>query len=414
MREVRRTTMVIPSYWRPDEDPKQSETTGGPALEEEHVFDHPTPLRERGALPRLLDSLEILNGIPPREAGAFTIVVIAVPAYPSIAGRTAEKLEELIDPYRTRYEIRLLHHGTLGELRDALRAQGTSERACALVDLGNYAAVRNICSLTGILDGSDFCIFIDDDEVFTDPEFFVKAGEFVGAEHEGRQIRAVAGYYLQPETYRLDVSRTPAWRRPDWDNASAMNEACDLIIGKDPRLKPTSFVFGGNMVVERETLARIPFDPRITRGEDIDFLINLRVNGLTFWLDRELSIKHLPPASASPDWKKMREDARRFLYERKKVRDHRDVRDVSSEALMPYPGVFLGPDLEQRIIETSSRLREEYIRRGDDRGAHECDNIAALGRNDPYARFDTKVWLRELTEWWQELTGAAAGRGIPQ
>ncbi len=48
------------------------------------------------------------------------------------------------------------------------------------------------------------------------------------------------------------------------------------------------------MVLTLSPLMKVPIDPGITRGEDIDFLLNLRVNGITFFLDRELSLKHHP------------------------------------------------------------------------------------------------------------------------
>jgi len=95
------------------------------------------------------------------------------------------------------------------------------------------------------------------------------------------------------------------------------------------------------MAVHRDILMKVPFDPLITRGEDIDFLINLRINRITFWLDRELYIKHLPPKSSQLDWKRLREDIKRFLYERKKVIDHGGIESISQEELMPYPGTFL-------------------------------------------------------------------------
>ncbi len=67
-----------------------------------------------------------------------------------------------------------------------------------------------------------------------------------------------------------------------WDQTDRMNEAVEEIIGRKPRLKETPFVFGGNMVVHREVFTHIPLDPNITRGEEIDFLINMRMFGYKF------------------------------------------------------------------------------------------------------------------------------------
>ena len=189
-----------------------------------------------------------------------------------------------------------------------------------------------------------------------------------------------------------------------------MNEAFDRLIGQDPRIKQTPFVFGGNMTLTLPALKKVPFDPRITRGEDIDFLINLRINGITFYLDRELAIKHLPPGSSRPAWKGLREDALRFLYERKKVVDHKSL---SLDKLQPYPGLFLGADLEKRIIETNTLLKQEYETQGDDEGVRECEANIAMAQKSPFENFDTVEWLAKLTKLWRELTAPAEGAGIP-
>jgi len=307
-----------------------------------------------------------------------------------------------------------LHSQNLSRLGHILIGEGVSEAACELINLDNYSAVRNTCSLAAILNGSDIAAFLDDDEVITDSSFLSRTQEFIGTEYQDELIKAVAGYYLQPDSYRLDLSGVPAWRKPSWNNAAAMNEAFELIIGRSSRLKPTPFVFGGNMVMHRDILMQVPFDPLITRGEDIDFLINLRINEITFWLDRELYIRHLPPKAFRPAWKALREDIKRFLYERKKVMDHQGIEGVSQEGLMPYPGMFLGPDLEQRIIKTNELLKEEYQGLSDQRGVHECDVNIELAKNSPLKDIDTTTWLRILTDRWQELTQAAVGRGIPK
>ncbi|MCK4617699.1 hypothetical protein KAT45_02225, partial [Candidatus Aerophobetes bacterium] len=181
-----------------------------------------------------------------------------------------------------------------------------------------------------------------------------------------------------------------------------------------PRLKPTPFIFGGNMVLHHDTVMKVPFDPLITRGEDIDFLINLRINRITVWLDRELYIKHVPPKIFRPAWRSLREDIKRFLYERKKVIDHEEIEGVGREELMPYPGTFLGPDLEERIIRTNELLKEEYKKLSDKRGMDECEVNIELAKNNPFKDIDTPTWLRNLIKRWQGLTRVAVGRGIPK
>jgi len=397
---MKSATIVIPSYWGPADG-----LSGG---EEEIIFDHPTPLNEEGTLGWLLDSLELVN------TQEFKVVVVVVANASHITNEVIAKVQDVVEPYSAHYDIALLHSQNLNRLRHALIHDGVPEAACELINLDSYPAVRNMCSLAGILNGSEITIFLDDDEAIIDSKFLSKAQEFIGSEYQGQEIKAVAGYYLQPDSYRLDVSGVPAWRRPYWNNASAMNEAFELIIGRPPRLKPTPFIFGGNMVFHHDTVMKVPFDPLITRGEDIDFLINLRINRITVWLDRELYIKHVPPKIFRPAWRSLREDIKRFLYERKKVIDHEEIEGVGRKELMPYPGTFLGPDLEERIIRTNELLKEEYKKLSDKRGMDECEANIELAKNNPFKDIDTPTWLRNLIKRWQGLTRVAVGRGIPK
>ena len=98
-----------------------------------------------------------------------------------------------------------------------------------------------------------------------------------------------------------------------------MNRAFSMTIAAEPRLKVTSFAFGGNLVVHRKLFSDVPFDPLIPRGEDIDFLINARMFGRRTYLDNRLSIKHLPPPKTFPTWRRVREDILRFIFEKKKL-----------------------------------------------------------------------------------------------
>ena len=367
-------TMVIPSYWG------RSRGNQGGQGGEQVVFDHPTRLDEEGTLGRLLESLDVFDLVAGR------IVVISVANEEQIAGQVQTKVDEIIRPYRSRYDIVNFGTDTLAKVRENLTAGGLGNAALELVNLNSYAAVRNMCALAGILDGSEYTIFIDDDELFTDTHFLRKIDENMGREINGETITALAGYYLQPDTYRLDNSNVPAWRRPYWNNTAVMNTAFDKIIGRGERLKPTPFVFGGNMTISRQVLRQVPFDPQITRGEDIDFLLNLRIAGITFYLDRELAIKHLPPPSQQKPWKKLSEDAIRFLYDRKKVQDHA-VLDPAR--LQPYPGQFLGDDLPERIVKTSELLRQELIAQGNEQGSQECEKIAAMVKENQWGQIDT-------------------------
>jgi hypothetical protein len=133
-----------------------------------------------------------------------------------------------------------------------------------------------------------------------------------------------------------------------WDNTGAMNRAFK-IIDNPPRLKDTPFVFGGNMIIHRRMFREVSFDPYISRGEDIDFLCNAKSKGFKFLLDNKLSIKHLPPPGKNPLWLKMREDIKRFIYMRVKLKKS----GYPIENTMPYPGYFLTNSLYFKIVITN-------------------------------------------------------------
>lgn len=92
-------TLVIPTYWgRAGEELVGSEKV---------VFDHPTPINENGTLPRLLNSLNILNEVDGK------IVIIAVANDLEIVSAVKDRVDEIIAPYCSHYDITSLHQLTL-------------------------------------------------------------------------------------------------------------------------------------------------------------------------------------------------------------------------------------------------------------------------------------------------------------
>lgn len=397
---MQKKTIVIPTYWGPPEDVD---------LQAGKVFDHPTPLDQEGTLGRVLESMHILN------RNDFSVVLIIAATLDSIENEVLDRVKEICEPFKEKIDISLIHQGNLSKIKQKLLNEYVPDDSCALINLDNYSSVRNMCSLAGILNGSELVIFIDDDEVFTDSKFIDKAVKFVGTEFKGEKILAVAGYYINGDgKYKLDEASVPLWKKKYWNNVFAMNQAFGQIIGKGPRLKPTPFVFGGNMVIHRELLTNVPFDPSITRGEDIDFLINIRISGARFWLDNTLSIVHLPPSKKNPQWLSFREDIKRFLYENKKVSDHSHLNGVSRDELMPYPGLFLGEDLEEKILAASKLLYNDYKEAGDKHGMEQCIINEEIVKTESFKAIDTKKWLSKLKSNWKVLTYASAGIGIPE
>jgi hypothetical protein len=320
-----KSTIVIPTY----------HSRVNP-IKEDLVYDHPTPLDDNGTLGRLLESLKIL-----RERD-FQVIVISCPTNPSIGKEVKDKVDKTIEPFRKDYKILHFSHPDLLKFHKLAKGK-SAEDYIPYLSLEGYSNIRNMCLILPHILKADVSILIDDDEVFEDPDFIKKALEFVGKDENF----GIAGFYLQAHGgYKF--TRKREWWKIFWDNTGAMNRAFK-IIDNPPRLKDTPFVFGGNMVIHKNMFIRVLFDPYISRGEDIDFLCNAKSKGFKFLLDRELSIKHLPPKGQNPLWLKMREDIKRFIYMRVKLKR----RGYPIEKTMPYPGYFLTKSLHLKIVVTN-------------------------------------------------------------
>ncbi len=394
-----KTTMVIPSYWA-------RESTEG-IKHTDAVYDHPTPIEQEGTLGRALESLGVL------EDKDFELVVIAAANAEDIQARVEEKVSHVISSAPSHVKTYLFSHSHLRQIHEVMRESGGGGYL-DLLKLRGYSNIRNLCLFLPHLFSSDIAMLIDDDEVFEDPEFMGKAREFIGKDLNIGFVGAVAGYYLRPDgDWRIKADKKP-WMEY-WDKLDRMNEAFEKIIGRGPRLKETPFVFGGNMVVHRKVFIRIPFDPFVTRGEDIDFLINMKIFGYRFFLDNTLSIRHLPPAKTYPIWKQLREDIYRFVLERAKLRDQeatQDMAHVSVESLQPYPGAFLGDDLEDKIAMASKALAAHYLSQGKGADAKEALRNIEIARVQATPQENACRRFFRMKRLWEEMMDFTASENL--
>ena len=311
-------SIVIPTYW-------------GPATAA--LYDHPTPVDGDSTLPQLLDSLAAQADAP--EFSVFVLVSAVGAEWEEAATR---RVSAILAPYAPRLHPYLVDARTARLLVARLQPAGLDAQ---ISGMKGYAAVRNVQLLVPAALGAQVIIALDDDEVVR-PDYVRTATELIGAEHEGRKLVGIAGLYADAEGQVLlpEPAQTGNWLL---DKAAFMNETLEGPLAASDRLSPTPMALGGNMVFHRELFARIGFDPGITRGEDIDYLLNARMAGFIFYLDRLLRITHLPPRHyESPPYGKMRQDVLRFVYEREKLRRGA----LTPEALDPYPGRLLRDDLD--------------------------------------------------------------------
>lgn len=385
-------TMVIPSYWGRDS------ATGW--KEGDAVYDHPIPIDQEGTLGRAIRSIGILRD---KE---FRLVVLAVPTSPEIESEVEDIVKRIVDENAPDSGVETIVFGPshLREIHALMEKDGKAEYQ-ELLRLRGYSNIRNMCLFIPHILGADAAVLIDDDEVFEDPGFIGKVRENIGRELDGKRIYGLAGYYLQPDGNFYVPAPQDGWAYY-WGKQIQMNKAFEAVIASPPRIKETPFVFGGNMTIHRNLFTKIPFDPYVRRGEDIDYIMNSMMFGFSFFLDNELHIKHLPPAKSHPEWMRLREDIYRFVFEREKLRLQKNtegMRRLTAENFGEYPGAFLKENLDERIKNASMLLSGQYRRNSDLQGGIEALKNIDIAFKDAVPSFDPFDHLVELQKKWEKM-----------
>jgi len=345
-----RITIVVPTYWTWE--------SGTPLQSDDIVYDHPTPLDQPGTLARLLESLSAISH------PEFNVVVITAATNSQLEAQAEAKVEEIIAPFRDAFPIAQFASSDLSVLHRRIERLGFRKMA-SLISLRGYGNVRNIQLIVPHLLGSEVIVALDDDEV-VEPDYLMTATEFIGAPAPDGSgpILGLAGYYLDEDGNEFsEVTSAPdepnLFRRKD----ALMNAGLELLEEKPGRVVPSVMAFGGNMVFTRPLWARVSFDPWITRGEDMDYLINARFQGIGWWLDKEATIVHLPPgkkhgAHSAPSYSRLEQDVRRFIYETEKIEAAKREPGFywfDPAELDPYPGAFLHGDVATHALDALSQ-----------------------------------------------------------
>jgi len=347
--EMSRLAIVVPTYWsRP----------GGVRQPGDAVYDHPIAVdSENRDLERLLESLTRLD-----EKPDCVLILVAVTT-PDVAELAETRVSAILERFPSLNTMLFTARG-LREIHARLGVLGLGH-CQAYLRLEGYAGVRNLQLVVPHVLGYDVIVALDDDEVVEDPGYLTRIRRHAGARFDGRQAAGLAGFYLDATgSNKLRVAPGAAGSENVFIRKSAIMNACTEEIEAQPGdVIATSFVLGGNMTFTRGLFERVGFDPSITRGEDIDYLINARLEGLWFFLDKRLNIVHLPPSGASYkdiSYSKLQQDVVRFLYEREKLAAaaaEPELESVSPATLAPYPGDFLVDDLEPQALQALRDLR---------------------------------------------------------
>lgn len=384
--------IVIPSYWA------LTDRVGD--VGEIGTYDHVTPVDK--PVPELETCLSSLDGV----RGVLRVIILLVSpleceesARARVEGicRTHPHLNPLIVG---REEARVI-------IRAVARIAPTMPDAA--VSLRGYGAIRNMGLAVAAALGHDVVVFLDDDEVTLDEDFLINAVYGLGLKNrQGLPIAAKSGYFLDRDDSPYADVEEPRWRDAPWSKRADFNKLMERMLS-GTRISRATYVCGGCFALSADVFCRVGFDPTITRGEDLDYLFNLRMHGYDVWFDNEWRVRHMPPEMPSRAARFL-QDVYRWTYERRKLELTNatiGLRKVSAESLEPYPASWVSSEVDKRI--TSTALRRFIA--GPERGAYlrillhgiREARAWAEGVADRYLAFQT-YWPRVMDALWDNRT----------
>lgn len=383
--------IIISSYWAEGDQPG--------SLGERGVYDYTTPVNK--PLPELetcLASLEQVRGVM-----RVVVLVVAPP--------------ESEESARARVNSICRAHLGLNPLVIGAQEAAHIERAVArlahhvageTVSLRGYGAIKNMGLAVAAVFGHDVAVFLDDDEVVLDSDFLVNAVFGLGSvNRQNLQILVKSGFFI--DEYESPYAEpTDEWTERYWSKAADFNKVMEKAQTSANRITRANHMCGGCCALHAAAFTRVPFDPYITRGEDLDYLLNLRACGMDVWFDNQWFVRAQPPEEAASVPSVFMQDVHRWLYEYRKLdalNARRDLRTITPESLMPYPAPWLSQEVRRRVFQTALRR----LIKGPDRlaylriltqGRHQADKFAKIA-SSRYLSF-AMVWPSVAQALWTD------------
>jgi hypothetical protein len=327
----------------------------------DQFYDHPTALDDVGTIPPLFESMKMLDD---RD---FDVIAVVGGNSPSKAKAVEKAAEKLLRKHAKKAGVKLylFSYSHLDRLHNYQRQLGRNE-LLETISLVGYSPMRNACLVAAHILGKEIAVSIDDDCVFVEPSYIGRIKEKIKSEFDGESILAYCGPYLTAnETIYLDRGTSP--HVVYWNVIDNMNEMFRKYIVDSPGVMETPFAIMGNIAVHKEFFTRIPLDPPLRRGEDMDWVMNSHIMGKRFIMDKELLIKHCPPPRPYPTWRPMREDIYRFRYQQAKIANSKTgygYHKLDRDRYTPYPGVFFQDDFLDRVYRACTTLAIDYLTQG--------------------------------------------------
>ena len=328
--------LIIPTYW-------SDGTSQGPGTGIT-VYDHVSNLSSGGELARCLNSLGNITNI--------CRIMLLVAATPGAEEQAREKVWDIAARFGD-FDILVIGQPEIDALHKRLDQFGFGDRRDA-VALTSYGAIRNAGLLIAAALGHTEVLFIDDDELIDDRDFIEKGLFGLGKlTRRGIPVLVKTGFYFNRRS-RYTAGYRKQWYNIAWKQDELFDTWMEQAMG-GARIKPSQVACGGCLAIHREAWRRVAFDPWIARGEDLDFLLNMRMFGFDVWLDREWSLRHHPPQSEN-ETARFRANIYRWIYEQHKIsyaRTQGDLLPIDPDKLMPYPGAMLKMQISRKLHTTA-------------------------------------------------------------
>lgn len=383
--------IVIPSYWAEGAQPG--------VLGERGVYDYTTPIDK--PLPELELCLSSLDQV----RGVIRVIVLVV------APVTCE------DSARARVESICRAHPALNPLVIGAREAAHVEHAVArmahhvtgeTVALRGYGAIKNMGLAVAAVFGHDVVVFLDDDEVVLDPDFLINAVHGLGSlTRQNLKVLVKSGFFIDANNSPY-ANPTDEWTEKYWSKATEFNRVMERMQTSSSRFSRSNHLCGGCCALHAEAYSKVPFDPYITRGEDLDYVLNLRANGMDAWFDNAWFVRSQPPEEMAGVPSMFMQDVHRWLYEYRKLdamNSRRDLRTITPESLMPYPAPWLSAGVRRRVFQTALRRfikgpnRLAYLRILT-KGRYDADKFARAA-SSRYLSF-SMMWPGVVAALWED------------
>ena len=389
--------VVIPSYWDHAARPG--------ALGERGVYDYTTPIDK--PLPELetcLTSLEQVSGVL-----RVMVLVVAPPDCEEAARARVNSICRAhadLNPLVIGTPEAALVERTVGRLAHHVTGE--------TVSLRGYGAIRNMGLAVAAVLGHDVVVFLDDDEVALDEDFLTRAVWGLGSyTRQNLQVLVKSGFFVDALGSPY-AEPSDEWSEKYWSKAADFNVVMERAQTGAARITRSNHLCGGCCALHAAAFSKVPFDPYITRGEDLDYVLNLRANGMDAWFDNEWFVQAQPPEEAAGAPSVFMQDVHRWLYEYRKLdamNARRDLRTITRESLMPYPAPWLSPEVRRRVFQTALRRlvtgpdRLAYLRILT-KGRHDADKFARAACSR-YLSF-AMMWPAIVSALWDDRVIASA------